>query len=211
MNKDKVIEFDEEAYNIRINVEAEKRIKTNKMENGISYEECSDRFLNVVSLYSSRELKAWNYFVSIYDDMPQEHRLKIMLKDIYTYYHFDMLEFYQYLKRILDDETLEQQKIRTKENKKMLKGYLDKKNFIKLYRGVTNNSLEEELAISYTVDKSKAEWFANRFQSEYKEVIETESHLNQILLYTNDREEKEVIIIPNCLENLEDYFDMERK
>lgn len=169
----------------------------NKMEKGICWEECYNRFNKVVMLYTHHELKSWDYFTSTYNNIPQEHRLKIMLLGIYTCYHFRELEFYDYLKRILANETEEQRKDRIKVNKEILKKYIDKENFIILYRGVNDNSLDEEYAISYTLDKSKADWFANRFPSEYKEVIEVDFHLQDILLYTNDREEKEVIVIPD--------------
>jgi len=189
-----------------INVELDDIEKTkinNKMEQDITWEECYDRFENVVSFYSSYELNAWNYFISIYDDIPQEHRLKIMLLGIYTYYEFTISEFYQFLKRTLDDETREQRWVRIKSNKKVLKKYLDKRNFIILYRGVSNYSFDEERAISYTVNKSKAEWFANRVPNEYKKIIKKEFHLSEILLYTNNRKEKEIIVIPKCLDYLE--------
>ena len=195
MEKDIIKNYDElddieKIHHNYLMICIEKAKKDNKMEKDISWEECYDRFEKVLSLYSSYELNAWDYFISIYNDIPQEHRLKIMLLGIYTYYDFTIAEFYQFLKRILDDETKEQRKDRMKVNKKILKKYLDKQNFIILYRGVCNYSFDEEYAISYTVNKSKAEWFANRFPSEYKKVIKKEFHLSDILLCTNNRKER---------------------
>ncbi|MBU3198513.1 hypothetical protein LL037_18770 [Clostridium estertheticum] len=177
----------------------EKAKINNKMEQGITWEECCDRFNKVVMFYTHHEFNTWDYFTNIYNVIPQEHRLKIMLLEIYTCYHYREQEFYHFLKRILNEETEKQRKDRMKENKKTLKKYLDKENFITLYRGENANSLDEEHAISYTPNKSIAEWFSNRRASEYKGVIENEFHLSDILLYTNVRKEEEAMVIPDCV------------
>jgi hypothetical protein len=192
----------------------EKRIQENKMDCGISWEECESRFLNVALACDSDTLDAWNYFKSIYEDIPQEHRLKIQLLSFYTKYHYDSYEFYEFLKRSLEEETEEQRKTRIKNNKKVLKDYLIKEKVgnrtidysIKLYRGMNKYSIVEELALSYTVKKEIAEWFANRFDMPEAIVIEREFSINQVLFYTNEREEEEVIVIPIDLENFEIYY-----
>lgn len=38
------------------------------------------------------------------------------------------------------------------------------------------------------------------------ELIETVFHINDIILYTNCRNEKEVIVVPECLDCLDWYF-----
>jgi len=201
---------DEDRINKKRMIVSEEAKKNNKMEPGITFEECCNRFASVTMIYSSHNLNAWEYFVSVFEDIPQEHRLEVMLKQIYTGYHFEISQFYYFLKRILDSETEEQCNKRITENKKILIKYLDKEDFIKLYRGVNDNSLGEEFAISYTTSKSKAKWFANRktlkAESEYKEVIEKIFYINEVLLYTNDRQEEEVIVRPECLNDLESYL-----
>ncbi|MBC3797153.1 hypothetical protein [Acetobacterium tundrae] len=162
------------------------------------------------SLNGKPDLRAWEYFKNVYDEIPQEQRLHIQLESIYTHYPFDFTEFYIYLKKTLDEETPEQFKKRFKANQKLLKGFLDKDNFLTVYRGVGERNLGEEYAISYTADRKMAEWFANRFkfnENDYAEVFETKVHLNDVLFYTNCREEQEIIVKPECLEDLEVYFE----
>jgi hypothetical protein len=192
----------------------EKRIQENKMDCGISWKECKNRFLNVARACDRQTLDAWNYFKSIYEDIPQEHRLKIQLICIYTDYHYDPYEFYELLNRSLEEETEEQLKTRIKNNKKTLKDYLIKEKFgnrtidytIKLYRGMNKYSTIEELALSYTVKKEIAEWFANRFDMPEATVIEREFSINDVIFYTNERKEEEVIVIPFELENFDLYL-----
>lgn len=174
------INFEEEIKILKSKLESGKKYKEeilpklkkdNAMKNNLSWKECKNRFENVVTIFDSHTHEAWNYFKSIYRDIPQEHRLKIQLLSIYTYYQYNFYEFYEYLKKSLDEETEDQYKSRIKNNKKILKDYLIKWKgkdrrihySIKLYRGRNENSLEEDFALSYTVNKDVAEWFVNRF------------------------------------------------
>lgn len=174
------------------------KVGNSRAENNISWEECYNNFIKATALKGSHTLNAWSYFTSVYDEIPQQYRLKIQLLGIYIDYRYNQYEFYKYLKRTLDEETVEQKEARIKENTKILKKYLckDYKNIIKLYRGVNDYSLPEEYALSYTIDREKAEWFSNRFNKSGAVVIEEDFNIADVLLYTNDRDEKEVIVIP---------------
>ncbi|MGH4117925.1 hypothetical protein [Clostridium sp.] len=178
----------------------------NKMETSISLEQCIDRFESVTGLMGNRKedgsinYEIWDYFKEIYNEIPQAHKLKILTLKIYTNYPFREAEFFEYLNEIIDGETEEQFKLRVKENKRALKKYLDKDGFITLYRGITEDSLSDEFALSYTINKTVVERFSKRFNKSGQEVVVEEFHINQVIAYTNDREEQEVIIIPGWLD-----------
>jgi hypothetical protein len=61
-----------------------------------------------------------------------------------------------------------------------------------VYRGFTVG--KNKNGFSYTLDKSRAEWFANRFNKNGK-VLERTISKDKIVAYTNGRGEQEVIII----------------
>ena len=76
---------------------------------------------------------------------------------------------------------------------------------VTIYRGVRDGDYKYEM--SWTLSKPKAEWFATRYDSEKPIVLETTVNRNDILCYTNDRGESEVIINPKKIdkENVIEY------
>lgn len=68
---------------------------------------------------------------------------------------------------------------------------------VTIYRGVK----EPKLGMSWTLSKSKAEWFATRF-SDTGYIFQAIANKSDILCYTNDRNEKEVILNPNLLTDI---------
>lgn len=189
----------------------------------------AEQFSQDIVIYGNKEIiqtenglrakpiyKAWEHFKSVYDEILPDQRLEAQLEGIYTHYPFHLEEFYRYIKRTLDEETPDQYKKRWTSYRDLFLDQLDAYNQLTVYRGIGENSLEEDLAISYTVDKEKAEWFANRSKlfaesfgctdDSYNEVIERYVNVSDILFYTNCREEQEIIIKPDCLDDLEIYF-----
>ena len=65
---------------------------------------------------------------------------------------------------------------------------------IKVYRGYVA-AHKNRNGFSYTLDKSKAEWFAKRFHSKGK-VCAFKITKDKVFAYTNERGEQEVIILP---------------
>lgn len=193
----------------KFNLLIKETIKANKMAAGITWEECRKRFGSVVVLYNSHTLDAWEYFKKTYNEIPQEHRLKILLNNIYTYYQLDFEEFYQYLKLTLDNETEKQFKNRVAKHKQLFKDQFDDNGFMTVYRGENEYNMEGDMALSYTVDKTVAQWFADRWSTGgyFGErwpttgwVVEKRIQVADILLYTNDRQEQEVIIRPPVID-----------
>ena len=79
-----------------------------------------------------------------------------------------------------------------------LKQYNELEDIVTVYRGVTSYNANNIKALSWTLDREKAEWFAHRFDEEGT-VYEAQIEKKHILALFNGRNESEVIIDPNHL------------
>lgn len=68
----------------------------------------------------------------------------------------------------------------------------DSNGYIKVYRGYHSNRGQK--GISWTLSLEQAEWFANRFQQDDPIIVEALVHMDDIVFYTNNRNEQEVVI-----------------
>lgn len=73
---------------------------------------------------------------------------------------------------------------------------------VTIYRGVTDYNKDNIKALSWTLDKTKAEWFATRFKQDGL-VYEAKIKKNDIFAYTDKRNEKEVLV------NFRKLYDIE--
>ena len=73
---------------------------------------------------------------------------------------------------------------------------------ITIYRGVTDYNKDDTKAMSWTIDKDIAKWFANRFGQEGY-IYTAKIHKKDIFAFCNLRNEKEVIVDFNKLFDLE--------
>lgn len=72
---------------------------------------------------------------------------------------------------------------------------------VTVYRGVTSYNSKNVLALSWTLDRDKAEWFAHRF-GEDGTVYEAQIDKEHIYALFNGRDESEVIVDPKYLQNI---------
>ena len=72
---------------------------------------------------------------------------------------------------------------------------------VTIYRGVTSHNQTNIKALSWTLDRDKAEWFAHRF-GENGTVYEAQIDKENILALFNGRNEAEVIVDPRHLKNI---------
>jgi len=72
---------------------------------------------------------------------------------------------------------------------------------VTVYRGVTPYNARNVKALSWTLDKNKAEWFAHRF-GEQGTVYQAHIHKGNILALFMGRNESEVVLNPKKLEQL---------
>ena len=79
-----------------------------------------------------------------------------------------------------------------------LRQYEELDDTVTVYRGVTSHNAKNIKALSWTLDREKAEWFAHRF-NEDGTVYEAEIDKQHILALFNGRNESEVIVDPKFL------------
>ena len=79
--------------------------------------------------------------------------------------------------------------------------FLDLDDVVTVYRGVTSMNARNVKALSWTLDRDTAEWFAHRF-GESGTVYEAQIHKNHIYAYFSGRNESEVIVDPKHLMEL---------
>ena len=77
----------------------------------------------------------------------------------------------------------------------------ERKRLATVYRGVTAYNARNVKALSWTLDKKKAEWFAHRF-GEQGTVYQAQISKGNILAIFTGRNESEVVLNPNKLEQL---------
>lgn len=178
-------------------VQSWEEFKNNRILSTDTYEQCYDKIFKVLMNYNHHDDKSWEYFKEIYSDIPRVLRVPLMLETIYQSYNFDLIEMIEMINEYLLTETDDERECRIKRNKEILKGKA-KRNKIKLYRGVAENYLLPENALSFTLDKEVAESFleyhSSGHGSEFGFIYEMEIPIDDdgILFYSNDREEEEV-------------------
>ena len=77
-----------------------------------------------------------------------------------------------------------------------------------IYRGVTSHNSRNIKALSWTMDRDKAEWFAHRF-GEDGTVYEAEINKKYVLAFFMSRNETEVVVNPAYLQNITESVNME--
>ena len=121
----------------------------------------------------------------IFDELEYEDRF-MLLKDLYTGAKDCVGIGY-----ILQEEVRDCGDNIPKKEVENIKKAFNGKEKIKAYRGINKYNLKD--GCSYTLDKSKAEWFANRY-GEGGYVIEKEITIDDIIFYYNGRKEQEVYL-----------------
>ena len=92
-------------------------------------------------------------------------------------------------------------------NEEELKVYNALPEEVTVYRGVTSNNLDGVEALSWSLSPKKAEWFATRFPSIKGRVYSATISKYDIFAYINERNEEEVIVNPDYLDDIQVYKD----
>lgn len=170
------------------------------------YDICLEKLNTVLCCFESDSHHAWDFFEAIYEDLPTQYRIPLMLETVYQNYKVDYGTIAGYISNYIFHETPEMREQRIAANQKSLAEYLNADGTITLYRGVAEGTLLPECAVSYTVDKAVAEHFVEyhkerhhkRFGGVYTRTID----ISQVLYYSNSRKEQEVFIIPDGLDEV---------
>lgn len=87
------------------------------------------------------------------------------------------------------------------------KKFTDLPESITVYRGVNEYNAENIKALSWTLNKDTAEWFANRFGNNGT-VYQAEIEKQHIFAVFDGRNESEVIVDPKYLTDITEVQDM---
>ena len=86
--------------------------------------------------------------------------------------------------------------------------YQSLEDIVTVYRGVTSYNAKNVKALSWTLDRNTAEWFAHRFGEEGT-VYEAQIQKEHILAFFNGRNESEVVVDPQYLEQIMEFPELE--
>lgn len=130
-------------------------------------------------------------FIEMYQEIPKE-----LVYDIFIHlYSRSEYGFEKLPKEILLD--LKNKSVYSKERgerMEVLKKKLKKEKFL-VYRGEGTLSTSTNSALSWTLSRKTAEWFAKRFRSKGR-IARKSIAFDDVLDYLNDRSEQEILIIP---------------
>lgn len=90
-----------------------------------------------------------------------------------------------------------------------LRQYQELEDNVTVYRGVTSHNAKNIKALSWTLNRETAEWFAHRFGEEGT-VYEAQIDKQHIYALFTGRNEYEVIVNPNCLEDIREAPELEQ-
>lgn len=65
-----------------------------------------------------------------------------------------------------------------------------------IYRGTNREESEDTPSLSWTIDREKAQWFADRFNHDNPKVLERTIKKEEVLAFYNGRGESEIIVYP---------------
>ena len=144
----------------------------------------------------SRRDRLGRYY-DVFDKIKNDDHFEIFV-DIYSdmEYHFDCL----------DDGLLKFMKfLRPESMRAEIAAFADADGYIKVYRGKCTKSTSYKKALSWTLDKKKAEWFARRFQFSLDDkcyLYTGRVHVDNVVAYISTRKEKELVCLRSSVEKL---------
>lgn len=131
--------------------------------------------------------------------IPMEVQLDLL---VHIYIHNRVLsDFPRYLMSAYKKYPEELKDFKKECNSICLKDYIDTDGYITVYRGEYNNaacgsSIDLNRAVSFTLDYGRARFFACRLNPQNAVIYTAKVHIDDLIWYTDEREEKEVIIRP---------------
>lgn len=162
--------FINKQYEQRLKV-LDKYIQQKKYDSYIFLHERAYRlqaFLDIEELLTGEQF--WEYLADIWTDSENIWQNKSIYKKLF--------------KKHLEHK----HKFMSEDDKKVYNSLPEQ---VKVYRGHQNKN---KIGFSYTTNKEKAEWFANRFNKGNGQVRERVIPKSKIIAYTNSRSEQEIII-----------------
>lgn len=155
-----------------------------------------------------------------YQDYPIEFQMRLL---IYMYVEaeippMNLRKFNAVLRKIYKAESKEFKNNRTQaiikelETLNLIECEETGKEYITVYRGINHESATSDIAISWTYNLDKAEWFANRFAWKHIDdrcckVLQGKIYIKDILSIEHDRDEDEIIAFPHKVFDISEVED----
>ncbi|MFA5259039.1 MAG: hypothetical protein WC402_03100 [Candidatus Pacearchaeota archaeon] len=140
-------------------------------------------------------------FLYLIKDFLTEEEFNSMMKDCWVMTEYPNQEGMGILLKLFD---------KSKKELLMTKEELDKFNslpqVIIIYRGLQDKKAKIR-ALSWTLSKDKAMWFASRWKNK-NNVYQADINKEDVFMYTNDRNEDEVVINPTKLNNIKECVEL---
>lgn len=158
-----------------------------------------DYFEMIFSVEKKYQIEAFVRLLDLY----KHNKISITRKElfevfveIYTYSEFGFNEF--------DRSDISLLLSLSSDNDYKAKINKDDGGYVTIYRGEGELSSPLNEAYSWTLDKDKAEWFANRFDTENIGIVyQARVHIDNIKAYFEDRGEEEVIVFPEDIADVQ--------
>ena len=178
----------------------------------LSYEEIEKEINGELIQFGSHEIRAWERFKELYEQIPKKYKLKILMNCIYSHYTFDPNELSEYIYDYLYDSELileEDQKDFLELKQKLHElNLIDSDGYVTLYRGYTEESEDNDVALSWTYNRDDALFFALRKNEYYKDfktgkyvtpyLTEIKVTPDYILFIMDDDREHEIVLDPEA-------------
>lgn len=181
-------------------------------KNQHTLDEWTEKFIMISLQYGHSSPVTFNIFeFLVTKDLIPRDMLLPLFKHIYTSCNVTK-SFESMLKQIVVNETPTEKTHRIKNLTSELSNLLSYDRKIPVYRGEYNNafsntdvsSLPLSRAISFTPDISKAKFFACRWLPTTAIVYTFQIPIEEVIFYSNDRNEKEIVILPS--KSIKDYI-----
>ena len=141
-------------------------------------------------------------FLYLVKDFLTEEEFNSMMKDCWVMTEYPNQEGTWLLLKLF--EKSKRELLMTKEE---LEKFNSLPQVIIIYRGLQGSKAKIR-GLSWTLSKDKARWFATRWKNENK-VYQAEINKEDIFMYTNDRNENEVVINPTKLKNIKECVGLQ--
>lgn len=171
-------------------------VKSFRIADTAAEDEAIEALYDLIAPCSCHSLDAWRTVLSVYDRIPNRFKLCLLL-NFYVGYLVDYPDFWERLDEAFMLEPIEARQVRIERLRNELEGHVDADDTIEIFRGERKGSMTHDFAVSWTINRSVAERFAKMFYNKgRRRVVSARISISDILRYTDDRQEREVIVRP---------------
>lgn len=168
-----------------------------------SYEDCAAKLNAVLDTFPTYSKKSWEYFLSVYDEIPVSYRMRLMIDEVYRFYPVDYVEFLRRINRYIHfEETPEIKEERVAKSKELLKEYMENDGSLYLYRAMKIGSLALDYAVNFFADEESGMDlvdYYNHCGAEYADSFMYKVDIDSVLYVSEYGGIIEVFVVPKFI------------